>query len=93
MDQKKDAMKKAKAKEWYLAWLFFSRAVKVRYKQLKHDPKNEHLKEKDTYPKDYDSALKLLNNYRSSGGRVIIQLQKNEGAPGLAFLWKGQETS
>jgi len=47
--------------------MFISGADNLRYKQLKNELENYHIKGKDSYPKTYDESMKMLENYKPLG--------------------------
>ena len=74
-------------KKEYLTCLFISGADNTRYKQLKNELENNHLKGKDSYPKTYDEEMKMMENYKPFGKRMQ-QPMTNEG--GVAFAQQGR---
>ena len=50
--------------ERYLSCLFISGAYNVRYRATRRYFHNEYLKDKDVYPKTFDSDIKYMNNYQ-----------------------------
>ena len=67
-------------RERYLACLLISGACIVIYGDMKIDFYNEYLKDKDSYPKAFEAALKYMNDYQmlKKTGRYKKSHRKNE---------------
>ena len=77
-DQAKAARKTAR--ERYLACLLISGAYNLRYGVMKRDFHNEYLKDRDAYPKKFETDLKYMNIYQTpnKNGRYKKPKSKNE---------------
>ena len=61
-----------------MACLFMSGSDNTRYQQLKRDLQNDHLKGNDSYPKSYEEARKMLENYKPYGAKNTYNRNQND---------------